>query len=139
MEKNTLPVVITDGYTRISVIDELPLIHGELTFMWRPVSSEKRAIYAELLKQKQGIRKDNKLMSEMIDKQIVSWSAGEKNVETIRGLQPIIWRRLADIILFGTEAPDREDPTWEASDKLVDDDSSLEDLLAKNSETESIS
>lgn len=138
----TLPVVIEDGYTRKSYIDELPGVHGKLYFHWRGTTDDERAAYMDALRScNDRAQQEHKLAGEALNRHILSWSAGDKNPDRIRKLQPTLWKRLVGIVLWGDQAPDGDDPSWDASLRglPLGENASLEEVLAKNSETGSTS
>jgi len=139
MNNGQMPCIIPDGYQRTSFIEERPLVHGRLTFTWRPTTDAVRAPYIDLLRSVQTSKAEHEMVSRLIDRQLVMWNlADEKSAANIAKLQPTLWKRLADVVVWGDAGPDGDDPLWEKSKQMLplDPDASIEEMLAKNSETE---
>jgi hypothetical protein len=110
---------IRDGFTRRSFIKEVPGLHGELRFSYRPMLPEQRNAVRRLVSGEKGDKGDV-LLRTAIAEHLVDWSATDDDgrsvkigPEGVRRLPPALYDRLY-LIVSGMDA---SDPEPDASDE----------------------
>lgn len=117
--------VIYDGLTQKAFIAEVPRLHGELRFKFRPPTTETINRFIDGLK-KQSLVALCKAETEAMAAKVVEWSLLDMDGQplpiknaTVAHLQPSLFNRLKDIVLYGREGGDA-DPAEEIKE-LQDD------------------
>lgn len=102
---------IRDGFTRRGFIKEIPGLHGELRFEYRPMLPEQRNAVRRLAGEAKGDKGDLMLRT-AIAEHLVDWSASDdagKSVKAdadgVRRLPPALYDRLY-LIVSGMDASD---------------------------------
>lgn len=102
--------IIHDGFTEKGTINEVPRLHGPLTFSWRPMTCEQRAEYAEAAGRCSG-GKWKRLQAEVMSRQVVSWDLriddGPVSISpaNLLRLKPRLFDRMF-LIVLGDDTPD---------------------------------
>lgn len=123
---------IPDGYTEQAYIAELPRIHGEVRFTFRPMLTEERAIVFGRKSKELDPRKFEQQCAAELAARINHWSLANGsadqplpiNRETLLKLKPALFQRLVNIVA-GLDASD-VDPTWPSDQKAEAADAEIE-------------
>ncbi len=117
--------IIYDGLTREAYIAAVPRLHDELRFKFRPPTKESIGRFFDGAK-KQSMVAAAQYEATGIAARLVSWSLldAEGNTilpaaKTVAVLQPKLFDRIRDIVLYGSEGGDA-DPSEDATE-LADD------------------
>jgi hypothetical protein len=104
---------IRDGFTRAGFVKDVPGLHGELRFSYRPMLPEQRNAVRRLVSGEKGDKGDV-LLRTAIAEHLVDWSATDdegKDIkvssEGVRRLPPALYDRLY-LIVSGMDASDPE-------------------------------
>lgn len=128
---------IRDGFTRRGYVKEVPGLHGEMRFSFRPMLPEQRNAVRRIVSQEKGDKADV-LLRTAIAEHLVDWSAADEEgrdvkigPEGVRRLPPSLYDRLY-LIISGMDA---SDPEPDAGDE---EESSYAATLRKAAETGSV-
>jgi hypothetical protein len=109
-------LIPNDGYTEQGFIAEVPGIHGEVRFKFRPMRCEVRSRVMDAMKDKKPAEQDAIVAKHLAD-HIVEWNVEDDRgksvpvkIDTFRRLKPKLFYRLWDVVL-GFDATDI-DPAW---------------------------
>lgn len=141
------PPYIDDGYTRRSKIDTKrdptnnEILCGPITFDWRGTSAGKRATYYDFLGDNKAGKSEHDLLATILANHLIAWDRkGDISQESISQLHPEVFSDLVHIVIFMDKAPDEEMSLTKGLEPKAElEGVSLEEYLAKNSETGSIS
>lgn len=125
---------IRDGFTRTSFIKEVPGLHGELRFSYRPMLPEERNALRRVIGEAAG-DKGNMLLQAALTKHLVDWNATDDQGDAVkisqdgvRRLPPALYDRLY-LIVSGIDA---SDPLPDATEE---EESEYAAMLRKAAET----
>ena len=105
---------IDANYQQKAVLKEVPGIHPELTFTYRPCIPEERAQVIQKLGIQKSAACQERMMCDVLTKHISEWSAEEAiTLENMVRIRPLVLNRLAAIVVYGTEAGDSDDKETE--------------------------
>lgn len=125
---------IPDGYTETGYIAEVPRIHGEVRFTFRPMLNEERAIvYGRRAKELSPRELEQQFAAEIVAR-VNEWSLVQDDGsplaitrENVLRLKPMLFQRLFQIVA-GSDASD-VDPTWPQEAKAEVADAKIEATL----------
>lgn len=153
MSKKPQPVVLDyiplddDGYTIEAYISAKPLIHSAVRLSYRPTPVIERALLLDVAKQTDE-KRFTRHLSEWVVRHVVTWDITqklpdgtvvpfEKTVQNVMSLKPSLWRRIVDIVCWGSDGGD-SDPEWSTDESLSDAERELEAILSKQNRNDLI-
>jgi hypothetical protein len=146
MTKKQQPVVLDyipsddDGYTIDAYIAPKMLIHNAVRITYRPTPVMDRALLLDVAKQVDE-KRFTRHLSEWVVRHLVTWDVTktladgtvvplEKTVQAVMNLKPALWRRVVDIVCWGSDGGD-SDPEWSISESLTDAERELQAVLER--------
>lgn len=112
---------ITDGYTESKYIAEVPGLHPEVRFVYRPALPERRAVVIREAQRAKDPSMSERIIGKAILEHLESWSFKEEITgKRIMQLKPALFHRFTSIIVYGSDPGDK-DPVGEAKQEDIDD------------------